>query len=565
MKETIEEVPVWIQLSGLPMEFLNNKILPQIVAVIGRPLKIDNYTQNGSRGKFARACVLMNIRMPIQQGLWIDTQSGSFFQSIAYENLHSICFNCGMMGHSEGLCRSKKVAVNESAKTSDMSNEKGMDMCKTDNEVLLEPWIQVQRRKKFSPFQKRTNNEERNLFKVLNNPAFEGEEEGKTIMKKNPISNAKEKAVREVWKEVNKEVKDKEVAIECMEVEQLKVINGNRISNQITGRSSGKQAITGDGIYASTNYKKRNLLWNLYKEVNLEQLPWIFVGDMNCIRDSSEKLGGRNYFFPKAIKDFDSFIDEAGLLEPNAVEPLFTWTNNRKGNARIQAKLDRVLFNAKWLDLNMDIKVKHMQRIDSDHIPVTFSVYRNRNDRKGEKHLYLNTFWFEYSETADIVEKIWKDGRSNKSSIMEIQKCSAVVLSCWNKSKIGSLEGSLRDTLYKLSILENKDAAGWMSENEIVNMDILARRAGALSKQIQLKWWSKARVKWIEEGEKNSRYFHNIVKLKRRRSRIESLEVGDITVEDDKCIVEAFATWYERLWKENEDYSEDDSLFDSVE
>ncbi|WOL12077.1 hypothetical protein Cni_G20841 [Canna indica] len=45
------------------------------------------------------------------------------------------------------------------------------------------------------------------------------------------------------------------------------------------------------GIYASTNYMKRNHLWEIFKELNIENLPWIVVGDMNCIRDSSEKFG----------------------------------------------------------------------------------------------------------------------------------------------------------------------------------------------------------------------------------------------------------------------------------
>ncbi|WOL00372.1 hypothetical protein Cni_G09085 [Canna indica] len=50
----IEVIPVWIQLPGIPYEYLSSNILPQVVAIIGKPLKNDSYTQNGVRGKFAR-------------------------------------------------------------------------------------------------------------------------------------------------------------------------------------------------------------------------------------------------------------------------------------------------------------------------------------------------------------------------------------------------------------------------------------------------------------------------------------------------------------------------------
>ncbi|WOL10598.1 hypothetical protein Cni_G19357 [Canna indica] len=54
LKESIEVVTVWIQFPGLLFEYLHENIIPQLVVVIGRPLKIDEYTLSGTRGKFVR-------------------------------------------------------------------------------------------------------------------------------------------------------------------------------------------------------------------------------------------------------------------------------------------------------------------------------------------------------------------------------------------------------------------------------------------------------------------------------------------------------------------------------
>ncbi|WOL08546.1 hypothetical protein Cni_G17299 [Canna indica] len=64
--EKIDAIPVWVQLPGLPLEFLNSRILPQVAAAIGKPLRFDNVTQKGERGKFTCIYVMMNLKEPVQ-------------------------------------------------------------------------------------------------------------------------------------------------------------------------------------------------------------------------------------------------------------------------------------------------------------------------------------------------------------------------------------------------------------------------------------------------------------------------------------------------------------------
>ncbi|WOK98460.1 Endonuclease/exonuclease/phosphatase [Canna indica] len=52
--ERIQEIPIWVQFPRLPDKYLNINVLAQVAIVVGKPLKIDKYTQSGSRGKFAR-------------------------------------------------------------------------------------------------------------------------------------------------------------------------------------------------------------------------------------------------------------------------------------------------------------------------------------------------------------------------------------------------------------------------------------------------------------------------------------------------------------------------------
>ncbi|WOL08424.1 hypothetical protein Cni_G17177 [Canna indica] len=269
------------------------------------------------------------------------------------------------------------------------------------------------------------------------------------------------------------------------------------------------------------------------------------MGDMNCIRERSEKLGGRPFQYSQAVADFNGFITKAGLIEAEFRGPKYTWTNNRKEGYQIQARLDRVLHNGNWLDWNVKIGVEHLQRIDSDHRPLLVNCVMD-----GLKFRRERSFLFEQDDFKEVVKANWQDISTSERSIVHKQDMLSKELILWNKNKVGNLERNLNDTLLKVRELEARDERGGLAESEEMQLNILLRKAGALCKQIQIKWWSKSRMKWIEEGEKNTRFYHIYVKMRRRKNKVDSLIVDDVKITDESEIANSFADWYEQLWKQ---------------
>ena len=75
--------------------------------------------------------------------------------------------------------------------------------------------------------------------------------------------------------------------------------------------------------------------------------------------------------------------------------------------------------------------------------------------------------------------------------------------------------------------------------------DALKELSTALKAEEQF-WRQKSRVLWLREGDRNSKYFHALVKQRRARNRITQLldENGNV-VEDEEGLV-AIATSYFR-------------------
>ncbi|WOL10554.1 hypothetical protein Cni_G19312 [Canna indica] len=76
--EKIETIPVWVQLPGLPVEYIHREILFKITSALGQPVKIDEITVRGLRGKYARVCILWKLDKKMPNGIWINCKGCRF-------------------------------------------------------------------------------------------------------------------------------------------------------------------------------------------------------------------------------------------------------------------------------------------------------------------------------------------------------------------------------------------------------------------------------------------------------------------------------------------------------
>nr|POE71528.1 uncharacterized protein CFP56_12759 [Quercus suber] len=96
----VSSVAVWIRLTELPIEYYNEEALMQIGKTVGTVLRIDTHTASETRGRFARLCVQIDVTKPLVTGILI----GKVEQSVSYEGIHRLCFDCGRVGHRRESC-----------------------------------------------------------------------------------------------------------------------------------------------------------------------------------------------------------------------------------------------------------------------------------------------------------------------------------------------------------------------------------------------------------------------------------------------------------------------------
>ncbi|XP_012832647.1 PREDICTED: uncharacterized protein LOC105953522 [Erythranthe guttata] len=313
-------------------------------------------------------------------------------------------------------------------------------------------------------------------------------------------------------------------------------------------------------IYAKCNRVERVPLWEyLTAFSNTLAEPWILGGDFNVIKTLEEKKGGSNTHF-LGMQEFNEFLVAAGLTDAGFVGNMFTWSNNQRGRNCIWQRIDRMLLNAEAI-ASCSIMVTHLPRIVSDHSPL-ITKFGKMQPRKSR--FYFQKVWLEHQEFDTFVSSTWQQASVvGKHTFEGKLGYLRSALKEWNWGTFGKIEDNISAMQARIEELEQRLAHDWneglLLECQKVKEDL---------KQ-QLKWEhemlaSKARIKWIEDGDRNTRYFHASIK-ERRKKNIISLKQEDGTfTSDGRIIGEKTVEYFSELFHASP-YHLDSDLFSNVE
>ncbi|KAK4383827.1 hypothetical protein Sango_3115800 [Sesamum angolense] len=111
------QVPVWIRLRHLPVEFWTDDGLSTVASGVGRPLYQDTITRTSMRLDFARVCVMLDISSTLRKHLIImmPKEDGNEVPckvevEVEYEWVPPKCKNCMSFGHATAACPESKKA-----------------------------------------------------------------------------------------------------------------------------------------------------------------------------------------------------------------------------------------------------------------------------------------------------------------------------------------------------------------------------------------------------------------------------------------------------------------------
>jgi hypothetical protein len=301
------------------------------------------------------------------------------------------------------------------------------------------------------------------------------------------------------------------------------------------------------GVYGPNINSERDIMWEeLAGVASWWGVPWVIGGDFNVVRFPSERLCATH--FTPAMHGFSDFISSCGLRDTQLEGGLFTWSNNRANAA--MSRIDRFLYSDEWDGLFPKIQQKRLPRILSNHFPILLEC---GDFSRGRRPFRFENMWLKADGFKERVKEWWDSYifYGTPSYIMACKlKALKVDLKKWNEEVFGNV-GVKKNKL--MSELEELDALADLrhltGEESQKKAQIVAdlERTNLLE---EISWRQKSRALWLQEGDKNTKFFHRLANSHRRYNSISSLSINGVLSSDSEAISECITNFYTHLFEE---------------
>ncbi|EOY17514.1 Uncharacterized protein TCM_042330 [Theobroma cacao] len=267
-------------------------------------------------------------------------------------------------------------------------------------------------------------------------------------------------------------------------------------------------------VYAKCTRSERTLLWDCLRRLADDiEVPWLVGGDFNVILKREERLYG-SAPHEGAMEDFASTLLDCGLLDGGFEGNSFTWTNNR-----MFQRLDRIVYNHHWINKFPVTRIQHLNRDGSDHCPLLISCFNS--SEKAPSSFRFQHAWVLHHDFKTSVESNWNlpINGSGLQAFWSKQHRLKQHLKWWNKAVFGDIFSKLKEAEKRVEECEILHQQEQTFESRIK----LNKSYAQLNKQLNIEelfWKQKSGVKWVVEGERNTKFFHMRMQKKRIRSHI---------------------------------------------
>ena len=297
-------------------------------------------------------------------------------------------------------------------------------------------------------------------------------------------------------------------------------------------------------IYAKCTRAERTVLWEDLRNLNISESPWMVGGDFNIIAAASEREGGAAPNF-NAINDFGAFILDCGLNDAGFEGYPFTWKD-----PGIKQRLDRILVNHDWLDTFLSHKVIHGVSRNSDHKPLIF--YSDVAVQHRKSQFRFQDMWFKHPDCLKVIENNWRIPARNSGMKKLWEKLQRLkqFLKWWNKHVFGNI-------FHKMKEKEEKVAFHELAYHDNPTAENLASFTQASSEFHYLLgveeayWKQQAHCNWIIGGDRNTKLFHNMVKRRRLKGKIQSIVQDWVVITKQEELQASAVKHFEHLLSNN--------------
>lgn len=233
-----------------------------------------------------------------------------------------------------------------------------------------------------------------------------------------------------------------------------------------------------------------------------------------------------------SLLDFRNMVHTCKVSDLPFIGNNMTWLGKRRTHI-VESWIDREMANDEWRANYPASQVESLELIESDHRPVVIKIRRTTD--QGLKPFYFDARLCQKVEIKDIVTNVWKqDCLGSFDTVQDKIKESRKEISAWSRSN--PINAAKRIKELKASI----DRA---HTDPAIDLDQIRDMRKELAKEYrnEIYWHQKSRNKWLNHGDRNTRFFHAVTKNRIARNKLTSIQTtnGETIYGNQKIVEEA--------------------------
>ncbi|XP_074362148.1 uncharacterized protein LOC141702349, partial [Apium graveolens] len=273
-------------------------------------------------------------------------------------------------------------------------------------------------------------------------------------------------------------------------------------------------------------------------------LPWCIIGDFNDLLFTDEKQGGRPHP-SNLLYGFGETIRECNLVDLGYVGGKYTWDKSRGTSKWIQERLDRGLATQEWRELFPLAEVHVLEVAPSDHLPLHLQLNKKVYVPRSKRFKFENV-WLKEKDCFNLVKDSWD--RTGGREILEKINFCCLKLEEWGGGINQEYKRKMINCRQELRILRSRrDRHGAQRYNEVREeyLNLLERQ--------EMYWKQRAKQFWLQEGDRNTRFFHRYASARKNKNSIKRLrDANGDWCDTEEGIQGVVTTYFDQLFKSTE-------------
>lgn len=245
------------------------------------------------------------------------------------------------------------------------------------------------------------------------------------------------------------------------------------------------------------------------------------MSDFNVILGHHEKQGGRRENSRDIGRELQNFLDCSNTRDLGYIGNPYTWSNNRSPPNLILEHLHKCLGNTSWLQNYGDMIIKHLPPIISDHCP--FQIADSTIITRRTSFFRFWNMWLLHPGFHEVMQTARERIPPSCQTLSQRLHHLATSFHLWKRTALGSLSIDLKKLQRRITGIHNSSHYESLLYLHYQELE-LQREFTHKCLQHELFWKQRSRIEWLKEGDKNSKFFHRVVKIQSKRNSIHCLK-----------------------------------------